>query len=57
MAVSFWPVAASREALRAGMMPFFAASAALFFWLLYAARAAEKDGVPPLLAIVFSLCA
>lgn len=35
MAVSFWPVAAAREALRAGMMPFFAAAAVLFFWLLY----------------------
>lgn len=35
MAVSFWPVASAREALRAGMMPFFAAGAAVFFWLLY----------------------
>jgi hypothetical protein len=35
MAVSFWPVASAREALRAGMMPFFAAGAAVFFWLLF----------------------
>lgn len=34
LAVSFWPVASSREALRAGMMPFFSAGAMVFFWLL-----------------------
>jgi hypothetical protein len=38
IAVSFWPVAAAREALRAGMMPFFAAGAAIFFWLLFTQR-------------------
>ncbi|HMT21197.1 MAG TPA: glycosyltransferase family 39 protein, partial [Promineifilum sp.] len=32
MAVSFWPVAASREALRAGMLPFFMTLAVIGFW-------------------------
>ncbi len=34
VAVSFWPLALSREALRAGMMPFFTILAAFFFWRL-----------------------
>lgn len=34
MAVSFWPLASSREALRAGMLPFFMAAAVYFFWQL-----------------------
>lgn len=38
MAVSFWPVAAARQALRAGMMPFFATGAAIFFWILFTRR-------------------
>jgi 4-amino-4-deoxy-L-arabinose transferase-like glycosyltransferase len=33
-AVTFWPVASSREALRAGMLPFFMALAVWFFWQL-----------------------
>lgn len=32
MAVSFWPLAASREALRAGMLPFFMTVTVWFFW-------------------------
>jgi len=32
IAVSFWPLATSRQALRAGMLPFLATAAALFFW-------------------------
>jgi 4-amino-4-deoxy-L-arabinose transferase-like glycosyltransferase len=32
MAVSFWPLASSREALRAGMLPFFVALAVWAFW-------------------------
>ena len=32
LAVSFWPLASSREALRAGMLPFFMVLAVLFFW-------------------------
>ncbi len=31
-AVTFWPVASSREALRAGMLPFFMTLAVWFFW-------------------------
>ena len=42
MALSFWPLASSREALRAGMMPFFTAGAAIFFWLMLR-RAREGD--------------
>lgn len=36
MAVSFWPLATSRQALRAGLLPFFFGLAVLFFWQLYA---------------------
>jgi 4-amino-4-deoxy-L-arabinose transferase-like glycosyltransferase len=32
MAISFWPLASSREALRAGMLPFFMTLALWFFW-------------------------
>ena len=32
MAVSFWPIASSREALRAGMLPFFMLLAVWAFW-------------------------
>ena len=32
MAVSFWPLASSRESLRAGMLPFFMALAVYAFW-------------------------
>ncbi len=35
MAVSFWPLASSREALRAGMMPLFMGGAVYFYWLLF----------------------
>lgn len=35
MAVSYWPVASSRQALRAGLLPFFMAAAVWFFWVLY----------------------
>lgn len=34
LAVSFWPLATSRQALRAGMLPFFMTGAVWFFWLL-----------------------
>jgi hypothetical protein len=34
MAVSFWPLASSREALRAGMLPFFMTVAVWLFWRL-----------------------
>ena len=32
LAVSFWPLASSREALRAGLLPFFMVLAVWFFW-------------------------
>ncbi|HUS94523.1 MAG TPA: phospholipid carrier-dependent glycosyltransferase [Patescibacteria group bacterium] len=35
MAVSFWPLATSRQALRAGLLPFLIAVAVLFFWQIY----------------------
>ena len=34
LAISFWPLASSRQALRAGMLPFFMALAAWVFWRL-----------------------
>jgi 4-amino-4-deoxy-L-arabinose transferase-like glycosyltransferase len=34
MSVSFWPLATSRQALRAGLLPFLATSAVIFFWLI-----------------------
>lgn len=43
MAISFWPVASSREALRAGMMPFFSTGAMVFLWLLFS-RARARVG-------------
>jgi 4-amino-4-deoxy-L-arabinose transferase-like glycosyltransferase len=45
MAVSFWPVAASREALRAGMMPFFTVAAVFFYWEILR-RAGVNDSLP-----------
>ncbi len=36
-AVSFWPLATSRQALRAGMLPFFMATAVWFFWQIVTA--------------------
>ena len=52
MAVSFWPLASSREALRAGMLPFFMVGAVWFFWKIIqwakahqqAPKQAEKNG-------------
>jgi 4-amino-4-deoxy-L-arabinose transferase-like glycosyltransferase len=43
MAVSFWPLAASREALRAGLLPFFMALAVWCFWWMIETTA---DGRP-----------
>ena len=36
IAISFWPLASSREALRAGMLPFFMTVAVWFFWQIIA---------------------
>jgi 4-amino-4-deoxy-L-arabinose transferase-like glycosyltransferase len=35
MAVSFWPLATSRQALRAGMLPFMMTASVIFFWQIY----------------------
>ncbi|UCG25273.1 MAG: phospholipid carrier-dependent glycosyltransferase [Chloroflexota bacterium] len=35
IAVSFWPLATSRQALRAGMLPFIATAGVIFFWRIY----------------------
>ncbi len=43
LAVSFWPLASSREALRAGMLPFFMVLAVWFFWQIVCNPCAEND--------------
>ena len=43
LAVSFWPLAASREALRAGMLPFFMGLAVIAFWRLLALTADPRS--------------
>lgn len=42
MALTFWPIASSRQALRAGMLPFFFGLAVLFFWQLLQRREATR---------------
>ena len=59
MAVSFWPLAASRQALRAGMLPFLIALAVIFFWqiLRWAAAGPSKHRRRPWWAVAgFALC-
>jgi 4-amino-4-deoxy-L-arabinose transferase-like glycosyltransferase len=57
MAVSFWPIASSREALRAGMMPFFAGGAVIFFWqLLYPRQKPVATRTMLLLTLGFAVC-
>jgi hypothetical protein len=44
-AVTFWPVASSREALRAGMLPFFMALAVRFLWqIVFEDRVTRRQG-------------
>lgn len=43
LAVSFWPLASSREALRAGMLPFFMLAAVWFFWRIIDRRPTTAD--------------
>ncbi len=46
MALSFWPLASSREALRAGMLPFFMTMAVWFFWrIIYGKQSGENRTV------------
>ncbi len=44
LAVSFWPLAGSREALRAGMLPFFMGLAVWAFWRILAAAPGRANG-------------
>ena len=43
IAVSFWPLAVSRQALRAGMLPFLATLAVVFFWQIIGHAQREAD--------------
>lgn len=42
IAISFWPVASSREALRAGLLPLFMTLAVWFFWQLFVNAEAQR---------------
>lgn len=42
LSFSFWPLATSRQALRAGMLPFFFGLAVFYFWQLYQAKASTS---------------
>lgn len=44
-AVSFWPLASSRQALRAGMLPFFFTLAVWYFWKMVVQPDEEKRSV------------
>jgi 4-amino-4-deoxy-L-arabinose transferase-like glycosyltransferase len=46
IAVSFWPLATSRQALRAGMLPFLATAGVIFFWQLYRWAGRRLAGSP-----------
>ena len=48
LAVSFWPLASSREALRAGMLPFFFALAVWGFWEIVRTSHAKTQSPPSL---------
>ncbi|MBK8905100.1 MAG: glycosyltransferase family 39 protein [Anaerolineaceae bacterium] len=59
LTVSFWPLASARQALRAGMLPFFMGTAVWFFWLLLDHVAAQKSQVDRRrwwLAAAFGVC-
>jgi hypothetical protein len=57
MAISFWPLASSREALRAGMLPFFMAGAVWFFWhIISCALAPEKEKLSMWNVAGFAVC-
>ena len=55
MAVSFWPLASSRQALRAGMLPFFTVTAVWFFWRLGGPRFFTRSMLGFALSIVATL--
>ncbi len=57
LTISFWPLASAREALRAGMLPFFIGTAVWFFWLLL--DEVKRDSMANrrwLLAAAFGIC-
>lgn len=59
LTVSFWPLASAREALRAGMLPFFMGTAVYFFWRLLDHVAAQKSQIDQRrwwLAAAFGVC-
>ncbi|MCA9934033.1 MAG: glycosyltransferase family 39 protein, partial [Anaerolineales bacterium] len=41
LTLSFWPLASSREALRAGMLPFFMGTAVWFFWRFFEQKSGQ----------------
>lgn len=43
IAFSFWPLASSRQALRAGLLPFIATLGVIFFWLSFRQTANESN--------------
>ncbi len=45
IAISFWPIASSREALRVGMLPFFTTAAVYFFWRILETAKAFSRGL------------
>ncbi|MFN2125537.1 MAG: ArnT family glycosyltransferase [Candidatus Promineifilaceae bacterium] len=47
LAVSFWPLVSSREALRAGMLPFFMVLAVWFFWQIVCNPCGQDGDGPP----------
>ncbi|MAT98120.1 MAG: hypothetical protein CL608_13320 [Anaerolineaceae bacterium] len=58
LTIIFWPLASAREALRAGMLPFFMGTAVWFFWLLL--DEVEEETSPQrrrwFLAAAFGIC-
>jgi 4-amino-4-deoxy-L-arabinose transferase-like glycosyltransferase len=59
LTVSFWPLASAREALRAGMLPFFMGTAVTFFWRLLDHVEAQKSQINQRrwwLAAAFGVC-
>lgn len=55
LALSFWPLASSRQALRAGMLPFFMGTAVWFFWLFW--RKNKRRTIWPVLGFALALLA
>ena len=60
LSISFWPLASAREALRAGMLPFFMGTAVWVFWLLLEQAELSKSSAASRnrwgLAAAFGIC-